>query len=195
MYFVVIYVFFRCKFYSPKILLVQKKWQISGMRARRVSQICQVTLSRSWVNISCLNLLYKHLRNIYNVNIDLCEKERVFLPNFRQIFKIIISKGTRDLTTVADSLTTHEMRKHSATTLSDETRNFIRYWDFLRLKSFETDTDTDTLKKWKESRYQEVSRRDVTLWSLVIAIELQLYYWIPNRNNIVFWFIILRIEI
>ena len=30
-YFVVIYAFIRCKFYFPKILFVQKKWQISGM--------------------------------------------------------------------------------------------------------------------------------------------------------------------
>ena len=81
-------------------------------------------------------------RNLYNVNVDLSEKQQLFLSRFRQIYKIIISKGTRDLTTEADSLTTHGMRKHSATTLSDETRNFIRYWDFLRLKSFETDAET-----------------------------------------------------
>ena len=30
-YFVVIYALFRCKFYSPKILIVWKKWQIWGM--------------------------------------------------------------------------------------------------------------------------------------------------------------------
>ena len=44
MYFVVIYVFFWCKFYSPKILLVQKKWQIWGM--------CSVwmTLNFTWKN-------------------------------------------------------------------------------------------------------------------------------------------------
>ena len=95
-------------------------------------------------------------RNLYNVNVDLSEKQQLFLSRFRQIYKIIISKGTRDLTTEADSLTTHGMRKHSATTLSDETRNFIRYWDFLRLKSFETDTETffetetDTLKNMRK---------------------------------------------
>ena len=48
---------------------------------------------------------------------------------------------------------------------------------FLRLKFFQTDTETfsetrfvDTLKKMKKSWYQEVSRRDVTLWIWVVHI-------------------------